>query len=316
MDDPPRARFDRAAPYPGAPFQLSRLAFSVPTSARAGLGGPLVGLLRQAHRAGVTTFDLTAAEDPRAAETLLAAALPGTDASVVVIVPSPEARTARGPPGPGPWPAPPPSATATASSRVPGFPRLIELSSPEGSSPTTEPAATVAATSRGRTTAPFAVRCASRDDVRRAVARHGPCLISGAFSLLKRSLLTGAVDAHAGEILGWIARDPFAGGRLDGSRFAGAGGAARPGPPPSLRELNAEFAPVAPLRFLARRGERTLAQAALWFARAGPRVVSVVAPLPVPERWREIAEFDRAPSLTGEELARIERVPELASPGP
>ncbi len=312
MSDPARAPVDRAAPYPGAPFQLSRLAFSVPTSARSGLGGPLVGLLRQAHRAGVTTFDLTAAEDPLAAETLLAAALPGTGASVVVIVPAPGDRTARGLPGRGPWPAHPPAATATAPSRVPGFQRLTELSSPEGSSPTTERAATVAVTSRA--TAPFAVRCASREDVRRAVARHGPCLISGVFSLLERSLLTGAVDAHAGEILGWIARDPFAGGRLDGSRFAGAGGVARPGPPSSLRELDAEFAPVAPLRFLARRGERTLAQAALRFASAGPRVVSVVAPLPVPERWREIAEFDRSPPLTGEELARIERVPELASP--
>jgi len=124
--------------------------------------------------------------------------------------------------------------------------------------------------------------------------------------VLDHSLLPTLRTLAERATLGFFARDPLAGGRLDGTRFertvADRGPAARP---PSLRELEREFAPVLSLGFLSEGRGRTLAQAALAFVLYWPWVCSAVVPLPRVERLRELADAMSRPPLAEVEIARL-----------
>ncbi|MGA8664678.1 MAG: hypothetical protein WB809_06420 [Thermoplasmata archaeon] len=113
-----------------------------------------------------------------------------------------------------------------------------------------------------------------------------------------------------------LARDPFAEGRLDGSRFSGnwleRGPSATPA---SLRTLSVEFEPVLRLGFLTADHRRTMAQAALQYAGSRPWVACVLAPLPPADRVEELLSAFSRPGLTAQEIHRIER-PGSPEPGP
>ncbi len=140
------------------------------------------------------------------------------------------------------------------------------------------------------------------------MATGDPGLLAGPYSLLHRTLAEDAARAAGTAPFGWVVRDPFAGGRLDGSRFAPALRGGRPATPRSVRELEAEFAPVAPYRFLARTGRRTLAQASLQFLLMRPWVATICVPPPVVERWDELFRLSDALPLTDEERAAVEQL--------
>jgi len=273
-----------------------------------------VGALRRAREAGITTFDTVGSPDPELAEGLLARAFPEGDPSIVVLAPL----------GPGPT-GTPAGIPAASLSLAPGFRppflardgpptqarfrRLLEAELPGAAGPalgSTDPVAE-----------PTVVRCHSIEDVTAASRRPVPRLLSGPCSLLDPSVALAAEQQLGPSGFAWIARDPFAGGRLDGSRFARASLSARSGSPATLRELETEFAPVARFAFLALPRRRTLAQAALHFVADRPWVGTTVLPMPPPERWEEFVGFRSAPPLDDGERARVAALigPSVASSG-
>jgi aryl-alcohol dehydrogenase-like predicted oxidoreductase len=301
--------FDRRPPYPGAPFELSTLTLTVSRPSAGTDADTTIELLRRAHGAGVTTFDTAGAAEPGAAEALLARAFPGDDPDVVVMTtadlepgrPLPFRSFASGLPGRG------------GSSRVPSgklgpgghFRRLYETD-PPGAAARGEAEPGVSGREPSASAAGVALRCRSSDDVGRAALTPPPRLLSGAYSLLATETCAVAVRELGPEGFSWIARDPFAGGRLDGRRFLPEAGGAPTTVPRAVHDLEAEFAPVARLGFLALPHRRTLAQAALRFLVSRPWVATIVVPLPPPERWAEILGFRDSPPLTAAEHARIE----------
>ena len=137
-------------------------------------------------------------------------------------------------------------------------------------------------------------------------AGTSPSLVTGSLSLLETDLIPTFESASVGERAGLIAYDPFAGGRLDGSRFAEQ--SLLPGPatgPVDVRRLHEEFDPVLRLGFLTEGRRRTLGQGALQFVLAWPWVVTTVVPLPSPERFDELLGYAARPPLTEEEMERI-----------
>jgi aryl-alcohol dehydrogenase-like predicted oxidoreductase len=131
-------------------------------------------------------------------------------------------------------------------------------------------------------------------------------LFSGSLSPLNRRLLSPLAERAAGGPTGFIARDPFGGGRLDGTRFAQSAAHRRPDVrPDSVRELQREFDPVLRLGFLTEGRRRTMAQAALQFVLHWPWVCSVVVPIPSPERMDELTLTETTPPLSEREIDRI-----------
>jgi aryl-alcohol dehydrogenase-like predicted oxidoreductase len=131
-------------------------------------------------------------------------------------------------------------------------------------------------------------------------------VVSVELSLLDPSALGPLRDRASRGPLGVIARDPFSGGRLDGTRFAATLGERGPrSAPADVRSLHAEFDPVLRLGFLTRGRRRTLAQAALLFLFRWPWVSTVIVAVPRPERWEEIMGTLSAPPLDPAELAEI-----------
>jgi aryl-alcohol dehydrogenase-like predicted oxidoreductase len=310
---PPGPLVERRPPYPGAPVEFSSLALTVNPTGRTREEENTVGLLRRALALGVTTFDTVDSADPSVAEALLARAFPEPDPRIVVLTSPPRSRDG--------GPAPPPLAPRArgdprpggGASAAPGFLRVYELDEgSDGPGRQRTPSVEGLAGARG----PVAVRCRSTEAVLRAASRPPPRLLAGAYSVLDPRLLGAAEKGLGADGFSWIARDAFAGGRLDGSRFASGPASPRPGAPRSLRELADEFGPVSRLGFLALPRRRTLAQAALHFVTETPRVATTVIPLPSPERWAEIVGFRASPTLEPDERARIKglAVPAVAAP--
>ncbi len=256
-----------------------------------------VRLLRRAVEAGITTFDTVGVPDVGLAETLLARAFPEPGAPIVVLQEGTVPPRSPGPSGDGLPVAPGVhrwGETARAAPRSSRFRRLVELRA-------NEPAPAGVA-------GPVVRRCGTTDQADAALRASSPALLSGEYSLLQRDLAEGAARSAAVRPFGWVARDPFAGGRLDGSRFAPTLPGARPAPPRSVRELDAEFAPVARYRSLALAGRRTLAQAALRFLLARPWVVTVCVPPPSVERWDELFRLGESAPLSDAELRAVDEL--------
>ncbi len=259
----------------------------------------------------MTTFDLANSPNPPLWESVLAESFPREDAEIVTILGRravPERREPR--------PAAPVRTDDRLDSwteslpeslrRLGGNHRVIVEWSIDPQSPT--PPAMLTELERARAEGvvlDYALR-RSPGEPRPGELRAIPAgLESVDLSLLRTEVLGRSDPTAAAEgAPGWIARDVFSGGLLDGSVRIGGGPGPRSAPQP-LGDLRARFEPVLALGFLTERGDRTLAQAALQFALRWPRVVTASIPMPPIGRFEEILGYARAPALTAAELSRL-----------
>jgi len=301
----------RRALYTGGALELSTLTLSVGPVGPGAVDVGAVGLLRKALEAGITTFDMTDAPDPALADALLARAFPSPDPRIVVLCSGRPAGRARDPGSSAP-PRPPGVSTPDSPRGRRGGPgrfyQLPEVEVSDLSGPEDGPGAGLPPRVALPST-PFVARCRSLDDVELAARLPPPRILSGPFSLLERALPAAAMRRLGRDGFSWIARDPFAGGRLDGTLFARGSPVAPIPQPRTVRELEAEFGPVARLGFLARPRRRTLAQAALHFVVDTPGVVTACLGIPPVERWDEIVGFGGSPPLDDEELKQVVSLP-------
>ncbi len=265
--------------------------------------------VRRGWEAGITTFDLAHVPLFARAASILLTAVPEPDPRLRVLVAPPGDRPSAagvGAPKPGPGSeGSAPGDVLRALGRVGSLLAEIDF----------ELAAPVTAEERSRplgSDAPDAwpvVRWPSR---RAGEAPHvdpsDP--VSADFSLLETGLLSdesAPLRAADGRV---IVRNPFADGRLDGSRFSlEIRDRAPTSRPVDVRALHAEFDPVLRLAPLTRDRRRTLAQAALQYVLFWPWVAAAILPASSLERWSEIDGTFGAPPLTVEELSALDLVP-------
>ena len=289
-------------------FALEPEIVSSPESARG-----VEAMLRRARSAGVTLFSLPEGAGADRVERLLGRAFPEPDPDLVVLASRSSAGLAAGSRG---RIDPPDADAAHALARslaetdqrvAPQRVRLVEWIPSEGDDEAR--LLSPAGSERGGPDAPEIVRRIEPGAGPRAAptdARPGE-LLSGSLSLVDRRLLGGLERRAALGPFGFFARDPFGGGRLDGTRLSEAAGPRRPDVGPvRVRELEREFAPVLSLGFLTEGRRRTLAQAALRFVLHWPWVVSAIVPLPSPERLSEVLGVEAVPELTDAELQRLD----------
>lgn len=279
-----------------------------------------VGSLRRAHALGITLYDVAGARSPSRAERLLRSAFPEPDPSLTVVV-----GLGADPSGARSGAEPARTRTRTESewsesamrtwlaqvrSRLPPGASIV----PEvrrGSLPAEEMRACAAAL--GPLVARQELLSWSTRIERAALLAGDPIeglaspVVSAELSLLDAASLAPMARGTRRGVPALLVRDPFAGGRLDGSLLAPEIADRRPGQPPrDLRELREELAPVLRLGFLTRQHKRTLAVAALRYLLQREETLSVLVPLPPPERWDEIFSAPGAAPLDREELARLE----------
>ena len=284
-----------------------------------------VGSLRRARDLGVNLFDVAGARAPARATWILRTAFPEPDPELVVLIglvhPTLTARPGRGTPASAPVPEEPLSEAQVGAwlddlrPRLPPGAQII----PEGNPGLRDAAGHVARVSaalepvarRGEVLT-FSIRF-TREALRNGVGERRSPVVSTERSLLDAPSLEPLASATPHTVPEVIVRDPFAGGRLDGTLLSNEMGDRRPARPPrDIRELRAEFAPVLRLGFLTQRRTRTLAQAALRYLLQRAETLSVLLPPPTPERWEEIFAASRVPPLDEPELAQLEG-PDLPS---
>lgn len=306
-------------PIPGSARAGSVLGLTLdaPRSASPPGERATVAVLRTARARGVTVFDAAGARHPELAERWIAAAFPEPDPNLIVVVGlarSGEAGSAYTPPVS-------PEATGSAfrdrlrasleDSRrrlEPQRPSILELA-PEARSPSDAETATLreVAARQGLDGGMVALGAeGERTGSDRPTTE--PELWSVEGSLLARAGLERLAREGRGRNLGIFVRDPFAGGRLDGQRFAlGVGDRSPTAAPKALRSLHQEFEPVLRLSFLTRGGKRTLLGASLRYLLDFPSVVSVLVPVPVPERLEAVLSAETAQPLDASEREELGR---------
>ena len=266
----------------------------------------------------MTLFDLAGARVPARAAWLLRTAFPEPDPRLVVIVgllrgASP-ARAGARVPTTEPEPEEPLSEAAVGAwldelrPRLPPGASIIAEANP---GPRTADGAHRLAAALGPSVARRAILTFSarrgREEFLGGLGELTAPIISTELSLLDASSLGRLASATTHGVPQLIVRDPFAGGRLDGTLLREEMGDRWPGRPPrDVRELRAEFAPVLRLGFLTQQRKRTLAQAALCYLLQRPETLSILLPPPSPERWDEVFASGRVPTLNRAELARLE----------
>ena len=274
-------------------------------------------LLRTCWDQGVRTFDLAASGSVQVALACLSAAFPTPPDGMTLVVPLEE------PPDPaarsGARSRPSPAVAAPSVARVPadraswgeGIPKVVELPWKGPSHPTSQRSDFDLVRARRIPgfldwVRPYRSGEARSDD------RGSEGLLSGEFSLLERG---PAGDPALSAIFGscrFLARNVLATGRLDGSAWTAlegpSTGSASPRP---VRDLESTYRPILDLEFLTRSRERTLAQAALAYVLAHPWVLTASVLLPAPHRLGEILSFATTPTLSPDELARLD-VPKAA----
>ena len=303
---------------PASGLEVSSLTFALdpPASPHPEADALTVRSLQKARDHGVISFDLSAARHPLRAQLLVAEAFPGPDPSLVIFVGGGSGfpRTARGEAAPS-GAALPDGGRASVSSLEESVDRmglkrppvLLWRTDPRAQGvPDDIPDVLAELISRGLI-ADWGIeldREAGLPALRPAV--DPPALYAGPLSLLDRRLLPSLEERAATAKLGYLVRDPYAGGRLDGSRFAGSVGDRSPRASPTrLRDLEADFGPILPLAFLTAGRRRTLSEAALLFAFRFPWVSTISVPLPPPERLESTLRAERASPLGVDELARL-----------
>lgn len=137
--------------------------------------------------------------------------------------------------------------------------------------------------------------------------------VSVELSLLQPAILGSLDRQFAGRPGSALVRNPFASGRLDGSRISRANDWPAPSARPvDLGALHAEFDPVLRLAPLTRNRRRTLAQASIQYLLRWPWVATVILPLTSIEHRDEIQGAFLAPELETSELERLGLLPEAA----
>ncbi len=301
---------------PGSTIELSSLGVSIDPVGPAPAGSNSIAsrLLQRVWEQGVTTFDLSAARNPLAAEALFASAFPDPDPRRIALVgrgpglPGTRSVGGRSPASHIPIEASDLSRSIEESRRRLGLdtpPILVWHPGREGVSP--EVTGALNSLRNRDAVSGWALAVDSGSPL--PAVREGPNgteWFVGPLSLLDRRL-AGAIGARAAQRpVGLIALDPFAQGLLDGSRIASGPGDRPPGAAPSqLRSLEEKFGPVLALAFLTETRRRTLAEAALLYALHWSWVASVVLPLPAPERLSRLLAVESLPPLSEGELARL-----------
>jgi aryl-alcohol dehydrogenase-like predicted oxidoreductase len=305
------ARIPRREISPGG-LPLSLLSISVQPGPIPGGPGDdaVVHRLRTARKAGVTTFDVAGARDGPRSERLLARAFPDPDPEIVVIVGRRVEDLVR-----RDGADPPPHEGAD------GVPQRLRASLRETDRRLFPHSAAIlewtgellsglnaGAASEVGVRAPWLFRKLSDNDPvpPGGATTDGPLAVSGSLSLLRPEWGLRLGPVHPSRPVAFLARDPFAGGRLDGSRAAASGVDRGPrAEPPRLRDLQQEFAPVLRLAFLTHQRTRTLAQAALRYAAHWKWVTSVIVPLPTIDRMDEVLSTFTTPPLSDDDLRQV-----------
>ncbi len=316
-----------AAPPHMSPNELSRsqrvtdrLGITVDPSMGTGPAGDraLVEHLRRAHANGITRFDLAAARSPGRAVSLLRTAFPAPSPEITVLLgrterePAPAAPAGRSTPSLARTPVVPvvPGALRSVRDSLPPQARVL-LEVPPWSTGTTGIPERVAALHRRVTDHEldgWSLRATREQDLPPAEVGSEPVPhFSIELSLLEGARAASISASVDGRSVSVFVRNPFASGRLDGSRIAEGLSDRRPRAGPTrLPELQAEFAPVLALGFLTEHRGRTLAQAAVQYLLTKPWVETVFLPALPPERQAQFLDLDRLRPLTPEEIDRIE----------
>ena len=300
---------------PGSSVRFSALTVTVdpPSVAPPSLDARVVAGLQRCRARGVVTFDVGDARFPERAERLIAAAFPSPGPEVGVIV-ARSVESLAGERRAGVNPSDPVQLEAAIEESLGGSRRRLgsvpvkvvewrssatELSFPEGGRDTPP----IPRLSDPATILALRLSTGGRPP---SGASQPKVLFSGELSLLDHSLESILEQMAARHPIAFLARNPLAEGRLDGTRFSHSTALSGPGDGPiDLRRLRREFDPVVRLGFLTAGHRRTLAQAALRFVLIRPWVVSAVVPLPAPERMDELLGFEASPPLDREELERV-----------
>lgn len=307
-------------PVPGTGISASPLGVSL-NARPGGFEDPsrLAAELRMLRARGITVFDLADAREPRWAEGILAEAFPGGGADLVVVL------------GHAALPSDPSSPPSSLLERIhaslkesrrrlgPGLQVVVEVRSDARSPAPMEP--TLAALDRLVGEGTIAGRSVRLD---LAPGGFGPLelpsapLLSVRLSLLDRGTMRSLDERAATTPTGVIVRDPFAGGRLDGSRASAALGERTPGQRPiEVEELRKEFAPVLDLGFLTAGRQRTLPQAAVQYLLSRRWVTTVLVADPSTAQWNALLGTDGGlgTPLSHAELARLDDDSSLSGPG-
>jgi hypothetical protein len=290
-------------------------------STRPAENRPTVALLRKARASGVTTFDLAGSSSPSWAAEVLLTAFPHWDPEVVVVLGAPAQPTS----GPGQRPSqlgPPSRPRPPEASQIGETAELARRLSQIGSilvewDPGQKPSLAARETRQSLddltqhgAIAGSCIRC--RPDSELPAKEESPLRppVSAELSLLDVRLLKTLASRFHDSRGAVLVRDPFAQGRLDGSRFSARLSDRGPSSTPrDVRTLHAEFDPVLRLAPLTRDRRRTLAQASVQFLVRWPWVASVLLPLPAPERWEEIRTAPNALPLDEGELRELGLLP-------
>lgn len=303
-------------PLPGTNRRFSEIALSLdpPMVAPPAADDRSIALLQRARRHGVTVFDVADGRFPARAERLLARAFPEPDPELEVVVGRSPESLAREASSEGEGGQRIDFASAFQNSLERSRRRLAPLrvsvvewtGAPTGIAGTAPGAfAPNFATPPGKEEA-WSVRLIPSGTGLPTSNAGSPPLFSGGLSLLEPEAVRWFGPPNGPPGAAFIARNPFADGRLDGSLFAASTVAGAPaGAPIDVRRLRQEFGSVLRLGFLTEGRRRTLAQAALQFALYWPWVVTVVVPLPTPERIDEVLAYGSRPPLSEIELARL-----------
>lgn len=315
-----RAPLERR-PLPPSKRRVSILGLCVdpPPSAPPEADRQLLSLLRRAHADGVNLFDVAGSKRPARAERVLSAAFaePGDEVTVVVGCELVRAGAThfRDPAASlDPAAVRKELAAEVAAHRAAlgaRFALVLEVD-PSPLPPAGQAAVLSAAealTSEGQLLS-WSYRLTPRSDSPGRSPEGGEVpLWSVELSLLETRHLPQLEARAASFSTAVLVRDPFAGGRLDGSRLSNELADRSPtAGPVDLRALQEEFAPILRLGFLTEGRRRTLAQAALLWLWSHRWTTSVLLPVPRPERWPEVRGAVAAPPLSPAELERIGRL--------
>ena len=297
-------------PLPGTELTLSEIALEVVPPAFVSPAGEerTIALLRRARAAGVTAFEIPDGATGRHAERLFTRAFDRSDSSPLAILRRSPAslESALGTASKGD------SAAVRLRSSLRDVRRRLGTSTELMVHWADEPAVAYAvpelpdeldrAQAEGDIDGWVRALGSTNPEAVPSWKDPSPRSFSGAVSLLDTRLVP-SIEARASRSpTGFLALDPLASGRLDGSRFARTVADRRPDDGPvTVRELRKEFDPVLRLGFLTTGKQRTLAQASIRFVLDVPGVSAVLLPLPSPERFDELIRSGTTPSLTDRE---------------
>ena len=308
---------------PGVDLSLSVLSFDLGTLA----AGPsadriLVGLIRRARDAGITTFVANGPSHAANAERLLSLAFGERTEPIEVVIERSRSDLARAAP-----PAESPSglgdrlaaSIGVSRSRLPASARIVlQWTDDAGVGPDAEIGPVLDALRADRVVDAWARRFATADALSTAATGSPPpsgTILSVPVSLLEPKAVPAIEAISEVRPVGVLATDPLAAGRLDGSRFSAAVAHRDPAAgPTSLRSLHDEFDPVLRFGFLTEARRRTLAQAAIRFVLSWPSIVTAAVPAPPPERLAELLGWATSSPFSTEEWDRIASVTGVRPP--